>query len=647
MDGRLFRQCANCFRKLQGFTNLERRLSAILAADVVGYSRLMGANEVGTLQSLQQHQAELIEPEVAAKHGRVVKLTGDGILVEFPSVVNAVECAANIQRNMRGRNSGVAEDRRIEFRMGINIGDVIVEGDDLFGDGVNVASRLESVARPGGVAVSQSVRDHVGNKLDLIFRDKGDQLLKNIAHPIRVYDLVLEPETAKEATAAGAMCGADKPSIAVLPFINMSGDPEQEYFSDGIAEDIITDLSKISNLFVVGRNTSFTYKGMSLQLQKVASDLGVKFLLEGSVRKAGQKVRVTAQLIDGSSGGHLWADRYDRDLTDIFAIQDDITKSIVDQLKIRLLHGEKQAIGQAPTENVEAYTYYLRGRQYFHNSTKWFLGLSRQMFSRAIELDPMYARAYAGLAIAEARLASWFGEPIQYDEIMANAGKALALAPELVEAHAAQGEALNAMGRRGEAEAAFQRALEFDPNHFEANLFFARFLMRWNEMERSIPYQLRATELQPEDYQAPIQLEQALRAAGRAEEGASYARLGLKRAEEALRKHPESSRPAQLGAAVLATLGEAGEAKRWLERALAIDPDDPHIRYNAACMWAQIGDLDRAYENLDQWATHSGLENRDWMLHDPDLDAIRSDPRYPELLETLNARIAEREPTKA
>jgi adenylate cyclase len=622
---------------------MERRLAAILAADVVGYSRLMGCNEVGTLQDLQKHQAELIGPEVASRHGRIVKLTGDGILAEFPSVVSAVECACTVQRTMRTRNADVPEDRRIEFRMGINLGDVIVEGDDLFGDGVNVAARLEGVAKPGGLAVSQSVRDHVGNKLDLVFRDKGDQQLKNIAQPVRVYDVVLEPEAAREVS--GVAVGADKPSIAVLPFTNMSGDPEQEYFSDGIAEDIITDLSKISNLFVVGRNTSFTYKGMSLQLQKVASDLGVKFLLEGSVRKAGQKVRVTAQLIDGRSGGHIWADRYDRDLTDIFAIQDDITKSIVDQLKVRLVPSECQAIAQAPTENVEAYTYYLKGRQYFHNSTKWFLGLSRQMFSRAIEIDPMYARAYAGLAMAETRLATWFGESIPYDEIMANAGKALALAPELVEAHAAQGDALNAMGRRNDAEAAFERALELDPNHFEANLFFARFLMRWNEMERSIAYNLRATEVKPDDYQAPIQLEQALRAAGRAEEGVSYARMGLRRAEESLRKFPESSRPAQLGAATLASLGEAEEAKRWLGRALAIDPEDPHIRYNAACMWAQLGDIDKAFDYLEQWATHSGMENRDWMLHDPDLDAIRGDPRYPKLLDTLNARIAEREPS--
>ncbi|HYC95530.1 MAG TPA: adenylate/guanylate cyclase domain-containing protein [Sphingomicrobium sp.] len=621
---------------------MERRLAAILAADVVGYSRLMGANEVGTLQSLQQHQAELVGPAIASHGGRIVKLTGDGLLAEFGSVVSAVECAADIQRAMPDRNADAPEDRRIEYRVGINLDDVIVQGDDLFGDGVNVAARLESVACPGGIAVSQAVRDNVGHRLDLQFEDRGELQLKNIAMPVRVYDIVLDRKPAAAAPGLAAVIH-EKPSIAILPFTNMSGDPEQEYFSDGIAEDIITDLSKISSLFVVGRNTSFTYKGMSLQLQKVARELGVKFLMEGSVRKAGGRVRVTAQLIDGTSGGHLWADRYDRELTDIFAIQDEITKAIVDQLRLRLVPDEMEAIGQAPTGSVEAYTYYLKGRQYFHNSTKWFLGLARQMFAKAIELDPTFARAYAGLALAATLLAGWFGQPIPMDEILAIAGKAIALEPELAEAYAAQGEALSASGQKESAETAFERALELDPNHFEGNLFFGRHWARWGDAARSVSYFIRATEVQPDDFQAPLLLEQVLRGLGRAEEGIPYARMGLKRAEEALRKYPESSRPAQLGATALASLGEREEAKRWMERALAIDPDDTHIRYNAACMWAQLGEFDRAFDLLEQWAEHVGHENKDWMLHDPDLDSLRGLPRYEELIGLIDARIAERE----
>jgi adenylate cyclase len=620
---------------------MERRLTAILAADVVGYSRLMGANEVGTLQSLQKHQAELIQPEVGRAGGRVVKQTGDGVLVEFPSVVHAVECACAVQRAMPARNADVPEDRRIEFRIGINLGDIIVQGDDIFGDGVNVAARLESVAKPGGIAVSQSVRDHIGNKLDLLFEDRGEEKLKNIEHPVRVFDVVLD---APAATAGATVddLREDKPTIAVLPFTNMSGDPEQEFFSDGISEDIITDLSKISGLFVVGRNTSFTYKGMSFQLPKVAAELGVKFLLEGSVRKAAERVRVTAQLIDGPSGGHLWADRYDRDLTDIFAIQDEITKAIVDQLKVRLVPEEKKAIAQVPTENVEAYTYFLRGRQYFHNSTKWFLGLARQMFERAIELDPMYARAYAGLAICDTRLAGWFGMPIPGEQILATAGKAITLAPDLPEAHAARGEALSGMGRYPEAEEEFEKALALDPNHFEANLFYGRHLHRSAQSEKAVPYFIRATEIQPDDYQAPLLLDQTLRAIGRKEEGDPYARMGLKRAEEALRKHPESSRPAQLAAATLAGMGEAEQAKQWMERALAIDPDDTHIQYNAACMWSQLGEADKALDLLERWASHVGPENKTWMQQDPDLDPLRDEPRYREILELIDAAIAER-----
>ena len=608
-----------------------------MAADVVGYSRLMGANEVGTLTSLKGHRVELIDPTIAEHQGRIVKLTGDGMLVEFPSVVSAVSCATEVQREMRERNTSVAEDRRIEFRIGINLGDVIVDDDDIFGDGVNVASRLESVAKPGGVAVSASVRENVGNKLDLIFEDMGDQDLKNIEFPVRAFNVVLGDSVVRQKGAAEAeISDADKPSIAVLPFNNMSGDPEQEYFSDGITEDIITDLSKISALFVVGRNTSFTYKGKSVQLQQVAAELGVKFLLEGSVRKAGQRVRVTGQLIDGQTGGHLWADRFDRDLTDIFAIQDEITQTIVDQLKIRLLPKEKKAIAQAPTVSVEAYTYYLKGRQFFHNSTKSFLLLARQMFAKAVEIDPMYARAYAGIANCDARLSGWYNVAKSADEILATAGKAIALDPNLSEAHAARGMALANSNRRIEAAEAFERALELDPNSFDASLAFARFCVTGSDIERAIELYKRAVESQQDDSQAPFLIQLLLRGIGRTEESEKYARLGLKRAEEQLRLHPESSRPAQLGATALANLGEIDRAKAWMDRALAIDPDDANTKYNAACMWAQLGEPERAFEFLEDWIQHVGPDLKSWFKHDADLEPLRDHPRYQKLVEIID-----------
>jgi len=369
---------------------MERRLTAILAADVVGYSRLMGTNESGTLAALDTLRTDLINPKIAEHQGRIVKLTGDGMLVEFPSVVNAVACAAEIQRGIRKRNAGVPKDHRIEFRMGVNVGDVIVQGEDIFGDGVNVAARLESIAAPGGITISGPVRDHIGNRLDLAFEDMGEQTLKNIERPIRVYRACLDTPAAPGTTdkAAAQHGPSEKPAIAVLPFNNMSGDPEQEYFSDGITEDIITDLSKVSGLLVIARNTAFTYKGKAVKVQQVAQELGVPFILEGSVRKAGARVRVTAQLISSETGAHVWADRYDRDLTDIFAIQDEITHAIVEQLKVKLLPQERKSIKQTPTDNVEAYTFYLRGRQFMERRSKAYYQLARQMFAKAAELDP-------------------------------------------------------------------------------------------------------------------------------------------------------------------------------------------------------------------------------------------------------------------
>ena len=627
---------------------MERRLSAIMAADVVGYSRLMGANEVGTLTSMKDHRAQLIDPTIAEHQGRIVKLTGDGMLVEFPSVVSAVSCAAEVQREMRDRNAGIAEDRRIEFRIGINLGDVIVDDDDIYGDGVNVASRIESIAKPGGVAVSSAVRDNVGNKLDLVFEDMGDQLLKNIDIPVRVFNVVLGAAVAKaRPDSEHGASDADKPSIAVLPFNNMSGDPEQEYFSDGITEDIITDLSKVSGLFVIGRNTSFTYKGKAVQLQQVAAELGVKFILEGSVRKAGQRVRVTGQLIDGTSGGHLWADRFDRDLTDIFAIQDEITETIVDQLKIKLLPKEKKAIAQAPTSNVEAYTYYLKGRQFFYNSTRVLLRLARQMFAKAAEIDPLYARAYAGMAICDARLENWYREAIDPASILAAANKAISLDPSLAEAHVARGVALSNRGEVAEATASFERALAVDPNSFDAHLAFARFCVAQGDLERGVPLFERAVELNPDDWQSPMLVDSVLMALGRTKEAERYALLGIKRAEVALRLHPENSRPAQLGAPTLARLGDRERAIDWLERAMFIDPDDPIVSYNAACTYTQLGEFDKALTALEKWAANSGSEMELWIESDSDLNAIRDDPRFQSFMAKVRQARATLVPAKS
>ncbi len=618
---------------------VQRRLAAILAADVVGYSRLMRANEVGTLATLMEHRRKLIDPLIAEHHGRIVKLTGDGVLAEFASVVNAVECGTRIQQGMNARNAGVPEDRRVAFRIGIHLGDIISQGDDIFGDGVNIAARLESIAQPGGVAVSAVVRENVENRLDLSFEDIGEQALKNIDRPVLVFNVYVgaPPPQAHAAASAASVpresAPPGKPSIAVLPFVNVSGDPEQEYFSDGITEDIITDLSKISGLFVVGRHSAFAYKGQAVDLRQVARELGVRFLLEGSVRKAGQRVRITGQLIDGSDGGHLWAERYDRDLTDVFAVQDEITRAIVDQLKIRLLPQEKTAVAQPPTSDVEAYTHYLRGRQIFHQGTRASLTLARQLFARAVELDPQYARAYAGIADCDSRLRSKHGGTVPVDEILATVDRALTIDPNLAEAHAARGYALMVADRRGEAPAAFQRALALDPTCHEAHYHFADFCVTAGDFEQAAQHYVRALEIKPDDYLSPILLLGIFRSLGRPQEAEGYARIGLKRAEEALRLRPEDSKPAQLGATALATLGEQNRAREWLARALAIDPDDNGTRYNAACVYALLGEANRAIDLLEVYLSQVGPDLKLWFKNDSDLASIRNHPRYARLLE--------------
>ena len=343
-------------------------------------------------------------------------------------------------------------------------------------------------------------------------------------------------------------------------------------------------------------------------------------------------MRVTGQLIDGATGGHVWADRFDRDLTDIFAIQDEITQAIVDQLKIKLLPKEKKAIEQATTINVEAYTHYLKGREFFHNSTKAFLLLARRMFFKAVEADPLYARAYAGIANCDSRLRGWYNVAKSSEEILAMASKAIALDPDLAEAYAARGVALANSNRGAEAAEAFESALKLDPNSFDANLSYARFCVTEDKTDRAIELFLRALEIAPDDSQAPLLVQQVLRSLERIEESERYARLGLKRAEEALRLHPESSRPAQLGAAAFASLGEYDRAKEWLSHAMAIDPDDNNCRYNAACTYAQMGEIELAFDMLEVWAVHAGSEQEGWFKHDADLDPIREHPRYRVLL---------------
>jgi adenylate cyclase len=381
-----------------------RRLAAILAADVAGYSRLMGADEEGTLERLKALRRELVDPKITEHHGRIVKTTGDGLLVEFASVVDAVRCAVAVQQAMPERDTGVAADNRIELRIGINLGDVIVEGDDLYGDGVNIAARIEALADAGGVFVSNTVHDHVRDRLPFLFEDLGEQQVKNIARPVRVYR-VRDTGAAKSpsAPAVPSLPLPDKPSIAVLPFANMSGDPEQEYFVDGMVEEIITALSRIRWLFVLARNSSFTYKGQAVDVKQVGRELGVRYVLEGSVRKGGGRVRITGQLIDAITGAHLWADRFDGSLEDVFELQDKVASSVAGVIEPTLQAAEIARSASRPTADLTAYDLYLRAYAMALSSSARFAEALRLM-EQAIERDPNYGPALGWAAICCVRL---------------------------------------------------------------------------------------------------------------------------------------------------------------------------------------------------------------------------------------------------
>jgi adenylate cyclase len=613
-----------------------RRLAAILAADVVGYTRLMGKDETGTLERLTALREKVLAPLVAQYNGRIVKLMGDGLLVEFASVVDALTCAIAWQKDVLEREAETDEDKRFQFRIGINLGDIIIEGDDIHGDGVNVATRLEGLADVGGICLSGDAYRQVRGKVDATFEDLGERAVKNVAEPLRIYRTsISHPPSAAMLAGTSPRAPLDKPSIAVLPFDNMSGDPEQEYFSDGITEDIITDLSKISGLHVIARNSVFTYKGKPADVQEVSRRFGVNTVLEGSVRKAGQRVRISAQLVSGKDGGHLWADRYDRDLTDIFAIQDEITRTIVYQLKVKLLPEESKAISQTPTDNVEAYTYYLRGRQFSHGWTKSYLLLARRMFSKAAELDPNYARAYAGIADCDSALHAWRAAEVSMDGVMEMSAKALSLDPDLAEAHASRGTALHESGRHDEAIAEFERALALDPNLYEANFFYARFFLDRGDFEKAAKFLECAAEIRSDDYLSPVLLVSACRSLGRHTDRMRWARLTVERAERALNLHPENSGPAHRGAIALAHLGERDRAQDWADRALAIDPDDTVAHYNVACMHSILGNIELAIDLLERVLPLSSSTQLDWFKNDSDLEPIRNHPRFQKLLDTI------------
>jgi adenylate cyclase len=532
----------------------ERRLAAVLAADMVGYSRLMEVDEAGTLARLKTHRIELIDPAITKNRGRIIKTTGDGMLVEFQSVVDAVACAAEIQRRMMRRNADVPPARWIQFRIGINLGDVIVDEDDIFGDGVNIAARLEALAEPGGICVSRAVCDQVGGRLeDIVFEDLGDRQVKNIARPIRVFRVLLEqnasvaPERGK--VAAGAAASSKKPSIAVLPLVNMSGDSEQEFFADGLTEDIITELSRFHDLLVISRNSTFVYKGKAIKVQEVAREFGVDYVLEGSVRKAGGRIRVTVQLIDAETDRHIWAERYDRELEDIFAIQDEITRAIVATLQGRVEAATHDRAKRKPTDNMIAYECVLAAKVLHHRSTRSDNEQAQQLLDRALALDPNYAHAHAWKACV-------LGQTWVYDWCADRDATFQQVAAEL------------------------EVSLALDDNDSDVHRILAAVNLNRDDHDRAAYHQERALTLNPNYDIVVVQQGELLTWLGRPEEGIDW----IKKAMRLNPYHPERFW-SHLGRAYYCAekYAEAAEAFSRLTR-----PDHTHHAFLAAT-FAQMG----------------------------------------------------------
>jgi adenylate cyclase len=565
---------------------VERRLTAILAADVVGYSRLMGDDEVVTLKALKKHKAELIDPKAAQYNGRIIKLMGDGVLMEFGSVVDAVSFAVEVQSAMQDRNADLPDRCKIIYRIGINTGDVLVEGEDIYGDGVNVAARLESLAKPGGICVARYVHDQVRNKLDLDFEDLGEVEVKNISRPVRASTVVMNDRAralqtptlvpaakplpsrrsallavtvlallmgilavvwwrpwdvsgkdAKETSAP--LARMDKPSVAVLPFNNMSDDKSQDYFADGIAEDVITDLSKLSGLFVIARNSSFRFRGQALDLVDVGRQLGVKYILEGSVRKSGGRVRINAQLIDARTGGHVWAERYDGDLSDVFLLQDKVAGHIIEALKVQITPSEKVNVQERGTKNPAAYDAYLRGLRYLASGKRLDVEGNRaaqKAFEEAIKLDPNYALAVAGLAWAKWLYLTTIYVYGSTDDLLRLAEKSLSMKD-------------NALARRALSRKYFALESEFVPTKREPHAAVA-------ELER-------AKELQPNNPDILADLAKALSFAGRPK-----------------------------------------EALRLVQRAMELNPDHPSWYFGASGIALLLtGYYERSVTHLKKWSS--------------------------------------------
>ncbi|MCH7574457.1 MAG: tetratricopeptide repeat protein [Candidatus Marinimicrobia bacterium] len=601
----------------------KRRLAAIMFTDIVGYTALMSRDEGLALELLDRNR-EILKPIIEGANGEWLKEIGDGSLSAFASAVEAVQCAVEIQRSL-------ADDQDLTLRIGIHIGDVVFRGGDVFGDGVNVASRIEPLAEPGGICVSERVYADIRNQSGLRTGHLGRKDLKGIAEPVDVYTVLTTASQAQDDS------GADRtvPAIAVLPFVDMSPDKDQEYFCDGMTEELIDALARVDHLKVVARTSAFAFKNKQQDIRLIGNQLGVDKVLEGSIRKSGNQLRITVQLINVSDGFHLWSEKYDRELEDVFAIQDEIALTVVSALKINL-GGEQQLVTQS-TDNIEAYDYYLRGREFFHRANLESLQFAIGMFTRAIEIDPEFARAYAGLADCHSWSYLYFGAAESKVEAAIEAsGKALELGPNLAEAHVSHGWAASLHGQYDLAESEFDTAIGMNDKLYEAYYLYARTCWAQGKMERTAQLFEKAAEVNPQDFQALSLVVAVYDKLGDTVQMESARRRAIKIIERRLELNPDDIRALDLGAALLIGQGERERGLEFAERALAIDPDNLTTVYNVACCYARAGDTEKALDYLSK-VLLAGFSNRGWVENDGDLTSLHGHPRFQELLDQMDS----------
>jgi adenylate cyclase len=618
--------------------SLPHHLVALWFADIAGYSARAAEDERGALQLIEILQA-LSRSNVQRYEGRVVKFFGDAVLAEFPSTETAVRAAAALGQEYAEESARTG--RAHDLRIGIHVGDVAVDADgDLYGDCVNAAARIQAAIDPGQVVVSEDVWRQVRGREGLRFESLGCRDLKGVGSIDLHVVTLTESSTAASVSSAGNSGGRPEQrnnkirSIAVLPFADLSAEGDQEHFSDGIAEEILNALSKVGSLHVPARTSCFAFREANLDAREIGKRLGVEALLDGSIRKVEKRLRINVELIDASNGYQLWSERFDREIEDIFAIQDEIARSVLESLGLALTEREEFRFLKPSTTNIEAYEFYLRGRKLYHKWTRQSVEFARQMFERAVKTDPSFAAAWAGLANTYVDLFRWGRNPRDLEEAQHASEQALKLDPNSAEGHVSVGQALAIQRRFAEAAVAFERAIEQDPTLVEAFYLYGRMLFESGDPEKSAKLFEKAQRVRPDDYRSRCFLAMALTELGRHDEARRAGQLAVESVEKHLELNPEEARAYSLGANVAIRLGDKERSSRWAEQAMELAPNDPLVLYNAACNLAMLGETERALDGLER-AIEAGVAVGDWIQHDPDVENLRSHPRFQAIVKRI------------